>query len=87
MDVLNAQILDGKIVRYRPTGEVDWVIDMPVRKVTSVMFGGPNLDTLFVTSMAKPPLPHFPGDGVLRGSVFAIYGLGVQGVAEPRFAG
>ena len=59
----------------------------PVRKVTSVMFGGPNLDTLFVTSMAKPPLPHFPGDGVLRGSLFAIYGLGVQGVAEPRFAG
>jgi L-arabinonolactonase len=83
----NAQILDGKIVRYRPPGEVDRVIDMPVRKVTSVMFGGPNLDTLFVTSMAKPPLPHFPGDGVLRGSLFAIYGLGVQGVAEPRFAG
>jgi hypothetical protein len=37
--------------------------------------------------MAKPPLPHFPGDGVLRGSLFAIYGLGVQGVAEPRSAG
>ena len=42
---------------------------MPVKKVTSVMFGGPNLDILFVTSMAKPPLPRFPGDGVLRGSL------------------
>ncbi len=37
------------------------------------MFGGPKLDILFVTSMAKPPLPRFPGDGLLRGSLFAIY--------------
>ena len=60
---------------------------MPVKKVTSVMFGGPELDALYVTSMAKPPLPRFPGDGIQRGSVFAIYNLGVQGLPEPRFAG
>ena len=47
----------------------------------------PDLDVLFVTSMAKPPLPRFPSDGVLRGSLFAIYGLGVRGLPEPRFAG
>ena len=64
---------------------VDRVIDMPVKKVTSVMFGGPKLDVLYVTSMAKPPLPRFPGDGVLRGSLFAIHGLGIKGVPEPRF--
>ncbi|WP_374653619.1 SMP-30/gluconolactonase/LRE family protein [Dongia sp.] len=81
----NAQVYDAKIVRYTPEGKVDRVIDMPVKKVTSVMFGGPNLDILFVTSMAKPPLPRFPGDGVLRGSLFAIYDLGVRGVPEPRF--
>jgi L-arabinonolactonase len=83
----NAQVYDGKIIRYRPDGAIDRVIDMPVKKVTSVMFGGPRLDTLYVTSMAKPPLPRFPGDGVLRGSLFAITGLGITGVAEPRFAG
>ena len=54
----------------------DRVIAMPVKKVTSVMFGGPNLDVLYVTSMAKPPLPRYPGDGVLRGSLFAIHDLG-----------
>lgn len=43
--------------------------------------------SLYVTSMAKPPLPRFPDDGVLRGSLFAITGLGIKGVAEPRFAG
>jgi sugar lactone lactonase YvrE len=56
-----------------------------VKKVTSVQFGGPNMDVLYVTSMAKPPLPRFPNDGVQRGSLFAIRGLGVTGVPEPRF--
>jgi L-arabinonolactonase len=83
----NAQVYDGKLIRYSPDGKVERVINMPVKKVTSVMFGGPRLDVLYVTSMAKPPLPRFPGDGVLRGSLFAIYDLGIKGVAEPRFAG
>ena len=81
----NAQVYDGKMVRYAPDGSVDRVIEMPVKKVTSAMFGGPNLDILYVTSMAKPPLPRFPGDGVLRGSLFAITGLGIKGLPEPRF--
>jgi sugar lactone lactonase YvrE len=83
----NAQVYDGKVIRYAPDGTVDRVIDMPVRKVTSCMFGGPDLDILYITSMAKPPLPRFPGDGVLRGSLFAIHDLGIKGVPEPRFAG
>ncbi|QKD03569.1 SMP-30/gluconolactonase/LRE family protein [Mesorhizobium loti] len=83
----NALVYDGRLVRYAPDGTVDRIIDMPVKKITSVMFGGPKLDTLYVTSMAKPPLPRFPGDGVLRGSLFAITGLGVTGVPEPRFGG
>lgn len=83
----NAQVYDGKVIRYAPDGTVDRVIEMPVKKVTSVNFGGPNMDVLFVTSMAKPPLPRFPEDGILRGSVFAIHGLGTRGIPEPRFAG
>ncbi len=83
--VWNAGVYVGKLFRYAPDGSVDRVIDMPVRKVTSVMFGGPNLDILYVTSMAKPPLPRFPGDGVLRGSLFAIHDLGIRGIPEPRF--
>ena len=50
-------------------------------------FGGPGLDRLYVTSMAEPPLPKYPGDGPLRGSLFVIDGLGVTGRAEARFAG
>lgn len=83
----NALVYDGRLVRYAPDGGIDRIIDMPVKKITSVMFGGPKLDILYVTSMAKPPLPRFPGDGVLRGSLFAITGLGVTGTPEPRFGG
>jgi len=83
----NALVYDGRLVRYAPDGRVDRIIEMPVKKTTSVMFGGPELDILYVTSMAKPPLPRFPGDGVLRGSLFAIRGLGVRGLPEPRFGG
>lgn len=80
-----ALVYGGKIVRYAPDGTVDRTIDFPVLKPTSVMFGGPGLDTLYVTSMARPPLPRFPGDGQLRGALFAVRGLGVKGLPETRF--
>ncbi|AHK29149.1 senescence marker protein-30 [Rhodococcus opacus PD630] len=80
-----ALVYGGKIIRYAPDGTVDRIIDFPVLKLTSVMFGGPDLATLYVTSMAKPQQPRFPDDGQLRGSLFAIRGLGVRGVPEYRF--
>lgn len=83
--VWQALVYGGKIIRYAPDGTVDRIISTPVLKVTSLAFGGPDLDTLFVTSMARPPLPRFPKDGQQRGSLFAVTGLGVHGLPEPRF--
>ncbi|WP_309132326.1 SMP-30/gluconolactonase/LRE family protein [Brevibacterium sp.] len=80
-------VFGGKVARFTPEGELDRIVEMPVRKVTSLSFGGPNLDTLFVTSMGRPPQPGKPEDGQLRGSVFAVSGLGVTGIPEPRFGG
>ena len=85
--VWSATVFDGRIFRYAPDGSVDRSIELPVCKTTSVAFGGPKLDTLFVTSMAVPPLPKYPDDGPLRGSVFAIHGLGVRGQPAKKFAG
>ena len=63
----NAQVYDGKLVRHAPDGSVDRVIEMPVKKVTSVMFGGRSW-TCCTSRPWPPPLPRFPQDGVARGS-------------------
>lgn len=85
--VWSATVFDGRIFRYAPDGSVDRIVEMPVCKITSLAFGGPQLDRLYVTSMAEPPLPKYPGDGPLRGSTFVLTGLGVSGLPEPKFAG
>jgi len=92
--VWNAQLIAGDLVRYAPDGTVDRRIGMPVRNITSVMFGGDKLDELYVTSMARVKHPavhdHFTKEAkaqYLAGSLFRISGLGVRGLPEPRFAG
>ncbi len=90
----NAQVISGDLVRYAPDGSIDRRIGMPVKNITSVMFGGPKLDELYVTSMArvKHPAVHdrFTKEvrpQFLAGSLFRITGLGIRGIPEPRFAG
>lgn len=75
----------AKIVQFRPDGRIERIIDMPVKLPGSVMFGGPDLDRLFVPSLS----PAFMGRTAdpLDGSTFVIDGLGVTGLPEPRFAG
>ncbi|WP_428391060.1 SMP-30/gluconolactonase/LRE family protein [Lichenicoccus sp.] len=85
--VWSAAVYSGQIVRFAPDGSIDRIIKMPVLNATSVNFGGPKLDVLYVTSMARPPLPRFPEDGPMAGHLFAIHGLGVRGLPEPRFLG
>ncbi|MFN3273279.1 MAG: SMP-30/gluconolactonase/LRE family protein [Paracoccus sp. (in: a-proteobacteria)] len=62
----NAQWDSWRLGRYAPDGTVDRVVMLPVQKPTSVMFGGADLRTLFVTSaiwdlegqaLARQPLP------------------------------
>lgn len=83
----SARVYSGRLVRHAPDGSIDRIVDMPVRDITSVMFGGAELDVLFVTSMAASLLPALPRDAPLRGSVLAVNGLGVRGLPEPLFAG
>jgi sugar lactone lactonase YvrE len=92
--VWNAQLISGELVRYAPDGTVERRIGMPVRNITSCMFGGDRLDELYVTSMArvKHPAVHdrFAKEvkpQFLAGSLFKVTGLGVRGLPEPRFAG
>jgi len=90
----NAELISGDLVRYDPEGKVERRIGMPVRNITSVMFGGDNLDEIYVTSMArvKHPAVHdrFRVDAKPQfgaGSLFRVTGLGIRGIPEPRFGG
>jgi L-arabinonolactonase len=77
----------GKIARFTPAGKLDRVIEVPVPWPTMCAFGGPGLDTLYITSLRRtgaraaewPPQP-------LAGSIFACR-PGVRGLPEPMFAG
>ena len=85
--VWTAGVYKGKIHRFAPDGTKVLTIDMPVLANTSVMFGGANLDRLYVTSMTTPPVPDVVESSPLAGSLFVIDGLGVKGLAEYRFGG
>jgi sugar lactone lactonase YvrE len=72
----------GKIAVFTPDGVVEQVIDMPTRWVSSVMFGGPNLDRLYVPSL-DPTLVGLPADDN-AGYLYVIEGLDARGLVEPR---
>jgi L-arabinonolactonase len=82
----SALCLAGRIARIAPDGTVDRMIEMPVKNVTSVMFGGEKLDTLYVTSLSIP-LRGRPPKEPEAGALFAVQGAGGQGLSEPRYAG
>ncbi|CAL8475827.1 MULTISPECIES: SMP-30/gluconolactonase/LRE family protein [Caballeronia] len=84
--VWSALVFGGRILRFAPDGKLDRIVPFPVRNLTSVMFGGPNLDILYVSTMGRPMwgIPQKERD---KGGLFAVTGLGVRGIPEPRFAG
>lgn len=76
-----ALVRSGEIGRFDPEGRLVRRIRMPVTYPTSVAFGGPGLDVLYVTSISKSHRLTAPE--AEAGGLFAITGLGVTGIAEP----
>ena len=76
----------GRVSRYSPAGEMLQVIPMPVPNITSCTFGGPKLDTLYITTahlhLKTADISRYP----LAGSLFSCK-PGVVGVPTPKFAG
>jgi sugar lactone lactonase YvrE len=82
----SASVYEGKLVRFAPDGSLDRCVGLPVESTTSLSFGGPNLDIAYVTSMART-VKGVPPKEREAGGLFAVYGLGVRGLPEPRFRG
>lgn len=81
-----AEISAGQVVRLDPAGREVAAVAVPVPRPTSVMFGGPDLRTLFVTSMrhglSAEELQSHPASGCIWAG-----DVGIAGIEEPRFAG
>lgn len=73
-----------RVVRYRPSGQIDTIIPLPVTNPTCLCFGESDLGTLFVTTARKFLDPQQLSSEPQAGHVLAIRGV-AQGLPEHRF--
>lgn len=71
----------ARITRFHSDGTVDRSITMPATNITSVAFGGANLDRMFVTSAA------FGCEGEPHAGALFEVDAGVRGLPPASFAG
>ena len=78
---------DGaQITRYRPDGNIDQEIQVPVTRPTSLCFGGPELTTLFITSASpESDRQRNQPDGIVDGDVIRLETI-TCGIAEVAVA-
>lgn len=84
--VWNAEWEGRRVVRVNPQGQIDTVVDVPVWKPTCCAFGGPDLDTLYITTSRfmsdEETLDREPNSGGL----FAVK-PGFKGLQDIPFCG
>ncbi len=80
----SAQFKASRVVRYAPDGRIDRVLPMPVDKPTAAAFGGPDLDTLYITTASQAMSPAEMAAQPLAGALLSCK-PGVRGLREPRF--
>ena len=79
-----ALIDGGCVLRVTPRGRIDRRVDLPTATPTKPAFGGADLSTLYVTSLARD---GGGGGRAADGALYAVTGLGTCGVAETAYAG
>jgi L-arabinonolactonase len=76
-----ALVLAAKVARYAPDGHLLATLDLPVPYPTCPCFGGPGLDTLYVTSL-RDSGNLLKSDVPAAGALVAVNGLGARGLPE-----
>lgn len=71
----------GRLHRYTPEGRLDRVINVPMRRPTSVCFAGPRLDTLVVTSLSHEYTEADYAADPHAGALAIVSDLGITGPA------
>ncbi|WP_313807228.1 SMP-30/gluconolactonase/LRE family protein [Sphingobium sp.] len=72
---------EGRIACYNPDGTLHDVLTLEARWPSSLQFGGPDLDRLFVTSFDPERIGFAPDEH--SGYVYVIEGLDAKGLPEP----
>ncbi len=78
---------DGwSVRRYSPSGNLDRVVELPVARVTSCAFGGPDLADLYITSATARLSASELANQPLAGALFVVR-PGVRGIVATPFGG
>lgn len=80
----NARWDGGCLLRWAPDGTIDRKVELPCPRVTSAIFGGDDLDILYVTTARYPDASD--DEHPLAGGIFAL-SPGVRGLPEVPFPG
>jgi sugar lactone lactonase YvrE len=76
---------DGwRVVRFDPQGKQMLELRLPVQRVTACIFGGPELEALYITSAWDNLSLEQRADQPMAGDLFVAY-PGVKGLPEPLF--
>jgi sugar lactone lactonase YvrE len=84
--IWNAHWGGWRVTRYDPEGNIEREIKLPVKNVTSCIFGGENLSELFITTAWFLLNEEERKEQPLAGDVFRTK-PGVTGLPDPHFAG
>ncbi|WP_325546726.1 SMP-30/gluconolactonase/LRE family protein [Ramlibacter sp.] len=79
-----AEVEGSRVARYSPRGELLQRVELPVRKPSSVMFGGDDLRTLFITTVSAGLTSEEASAQPLAGGLFA-HRSDVPGLPEHPF--
>jgi len=76
------------VIRFDSAGEIDVIIEFPKAwNITCAIFGGPRMDSLYVTSASSTTSGDDPEDKPHGGDLFVVDGLGFSGRERNRFRG
>jgi sugar lactone lactonase YvrE len=84
--VWSARIGAWKVIRYAPDGAVEREIHLPVKNPSSCIFGGENLDELYITTAWMGLSAGERSQQPLAGDLFRLR-AGVKGLEVVKFAG
>ena len=73
----------GRVHRYDASGKLDAVVELPPSQVSACCFGGPDLDTLYITTSRE----NLPEDAEPEAGSLYSFTPGVQGLPVTGFAG